>query len=176
MNQPEKINYNAFSDDTVENLPQQSTGLKENIANKSRFAKPANAPPKRTASDFDHDVAEHQRKDIDIRNKAAELSTKYRSLLKDKTLEQNKGPNKRDLENQVIAQLCDIGIRLNNDQVKPEGVGSIGLINLLLRAVLIQRDTINDLGYKVFKLQSALSELLKAVEEEEEEEKSRDDL
>jgi len=58
-------------------------------------------------------------------------------------------PIQKDLESDVARQIVDISLALNNDQTKPEGIGSAGCIMLLLRSVLIQRDIINELSYKV---------------------------
>jgi hypothetical protein len=69
--------------------------------------------------------------------------------LLDKTLPDNKGPAKKDMEKQVIKQLVDLGLQLNNDQNKPEGIGSIGLINLTMQLMLEQRNRINELEHKL---------------------------
>jgi len=165
MNKPEKINYNAFTDDQTDAAPPKAN-LKENLVKKSRFAKDDDAPVKKTAIDFDKEVINHQKNENDIRQRVMELSGKFKSTLKDRTLEENKGPIKKDYESELINQLCDVGLRMNNDQSQPEGLGSIGLNNLLFRAILIQRDTINDLAYQVVQMKKVLSDIKKAIDED----------
>lgn len=168
MNNPEKINYNAFSDDNVNDIDHPVSGLKSSLAKKSRFSRPEDNMPKRTKADFDQEVSQHQKGELEIRNKAAEVSMKFKSLLKDKTVPENRSPLKKDLEEQIIKQLCDVGLKLNGDQNQPEGVGSIGLLNLMMHTILIQRDEINQLSYKVNKLNTSFDTIIKALEEEEE--------
>jgi hypothetical protein len=165
MNKPEKINYNAFTDDQEEAAPPKAN-LKENLAKKSRFAKDDDAP-KKTAVDFDKEVVNHQKNENDIRQRVMELSNKFKSALKDKTLEENKGPIKKDYESEIINQLCDVGLRMNNDQNQPEGLGSIGLSNLLFRAILIQRDMINEQSFQISQMKRVLLDIKKAIEDDE---------
>lgn len=160
---PEKINYNAFVDDSEE-IQQQSPKIKESLSKKSRFAQEA---PKQTSVDFDHKVAEFKQKDIDLKNKIADLSTKYKNIIKDQTLEENKGPAGKEFEKEVIRQLCDIGLHLNNDSSQPEGIGSIGLTNLLLNVILLQRNAINSLSFNVSKIKASIAEVLDMLKEDE---------
>ena len=160
---PEKVNYNAFVDDSEE-IQKQNPKIKESLAKKSRFV---NETPKQTSVDFDHKVAEFKQQDVEIKNKIADLSTKYRNIIKDQTLEENKGPAAKTFEKEVIKQLCDVGLRLNNDSSQPEGIGSIGLTSLLLNIILIQRDTINSLSFQVSKINAAIKDVLDALKEDE---------
>lgn len=171
MQSTEKINYNAFGDDNANNVAQPTPGLKESLAKKSRFLRPEDNLPKRTKEDFDKEVSQHQKSEMEIRNQAAEMAMKFKSLLKDRTVLENKSPLKKDFEEQVIRQLCDVGLKLNNDPNQPEGIGSIGILNLMMHAILIQRDTINNLSHKVSKMHIALETIIKAIEDDENDKK-----
>jgi hypothetical protein len=160
----EKINYNAFHDDQNEaNTNDTETGLKNNLVNKSRFSKKQNKP---TYSDFEKNINDIQKNDIQIKNEASKLSSEFNSLLTSTTLEENISPLKKDSELQVIQGLCKTAMSLNADTSKPEGIGSVGIINLILRALLKQRNIINSLNYENNQIKKALNKILKAVEED----------
>ena len=126
----------------LDELPKINSGIK--LDNKrSRFAN------KVGGEEFEKKATEHFENDEEIKKKAFQLSSQFVSFIKDKTLPENKGPIQKDLESDVARQIVDISLALNNDQTKPEGIGSAGCIMLLLRSVLIQRDIINELSYKV---------------------------
>jgi hypothetical protein len=98
---------------------------------------------------FEKKAADHFENDQDLKNKIFNLSNQFTTFVKDKTLSQNKSPIQLDIEKDVSRQIVDIGLQLNNDESKPEGIGSAGCIMLLLRCTLAQRDIINELGYKI---------------------------
>lgn len=159
---PEKVNYNAFSDDERDATPDGNTGLKL-TGDKSRYAQKSTPNP--TTEDFENAVAGMKNDEIEIKNRIADASTKYRSLLRDRTVSENKSPLKQSLEKEVIKELSDLGLVLNNDQQRPEGIGSIGLCNLLMQMNLQQRDQINDLSYEVVKLQRVIEKLVQQSSE-----------
>jgi hypothetical protein len=144
----ENINYTAFQDD-------DKVSFNDNLKlpnKKSRFAN--NAPSQKVSpAQFDKKVADYNTNTREMSNKIGELCKKYTNAIDDKLLPQNRGPIQDNIEKEIIAGLVAIGDELNNDQSKPEGVGSIGLINLLLKINLKQRDQINELGYKVAELE-----------------------
>jgi hypothetical protein len=122
----------------------QESKLAERMENKENFEKKA---------------AEHFENDQDLKNKIFNLSNQFISFVRDKTLQENKSPIQLDLEKDVARQIVDIGLQLNNDETKPEGIGSAGCIMLLLRCVLAQRDIINDFGYKINNLEKKILNL-----------------
>ncbi len=86
-----------------------------------------------------------------------ELSRTYMGFIKNKIVKENKSPIEEDLEKETVQKLIQISMQLNNDDTQPEGIGSLGLINLLFRSVLAQRDIINNLEYKYVQLERQLS-------------------
>lgn len=115
---------------------------------KSRFAKNSNEQ-KYSEAEFNESVAQHQDRDKALHDKIAVLSASFMNFVKDKTLIENKSPIQLNLEKSTSRELINLALELNSDQNKPEGVGSCGLLMLLLRTVLAQRDTINALSYEL---------------------------
>jgi hypothetical protein len=110
--------------------------------------------PKRVSTE------EFENKAVEVSNqldaysvRAVELSQKYKQVLEDQTLVENKTKFNVDAEKELIANLVQLGIDLNLDEHEKEGMGSIGLIMLLLRAMLIQRDKINSLDFALTNLE-----------------------
>ena len=108
---------------------------------------------------FEKKATEHFENDQDLKNKIFNLSNQFVTFVKDKTLSENKSPIQLDLEKDISRQIVDIGLQLNNDESKPEGIGSAGCIMLLLRCTLAQRDIINELGYKINNLEKKILNL-----------------
>lgn len=83
----------------------------------------------------------------DYKQKAVDLSIRYKKLLEDKTLDFNKAQSSSEEENLVIRDMVNLAIEINTDELELEGMGSIGVITLLLKMLLLQRDKINKLEY-----------------------------
>lgn len=96
----------------------------------------------------------------EIQMKCIKLGGQFLSILNDKTLEENKSPIAKNLEKETVAELCNLSSIINNDELEPEGSGSMALITLLLRISLLQRDKINNLSFRInkFELESKKTE------------------
>jgi hypothetical protein len=163
----EKINYNAFLDSQSDddNLSLKS-GLKDGaFKNKGRFSNNENKIPSK--SQFDEAVSDIRKNDNSIISEIRDLSIKYKQYITDRTLNVNKNPISKELEKETIKKLCEIGLVLNEDETQKFGTGSVGLINLLLNSVLIQRDKINEMSYEIHSLKNILNTIIKALNEEE---------
>jgi len=79
---------------------------------------------------------------------AVDLATRYKSMILDSTLSENKTSKSKDEEKFVCENLVNLASKMNNDENQEMCVGSVGLISLLLKMLLLQRDEINDLKYK----------------------------
>lgn len=157
---PERVNYNAFAEDNRDT--DYNNNNNKNIKldqNKSRFSKSPEQKP--SQEQFNRDVHEYKKKDLDIKSKISDLSSKYKMIIVDKTVTENKSPIQKDLELSVISELANFGLELDNNENQPEGIGSIGLCNLLLHVNLSQRDIINNLSYKVSVLHNEIEKLKK---------------
>ncbi len=124
------------------------TGLK--IDNKkSRYAPPP-APAAPPAQDFeeraDAAVSEVQEK----QSRFVRLVRAFMDILGDRTLPENKKPLARQTEEELKDNLVKIAVEFNNDPLAQEdGLGSAALISVLTKAVLMQRDRINQLEHQV---------------------------
>lgn len=120
---------------------------------KSRFGKKSEEN-KASKDQFDTEVSEYQKEQAAILTKIVELATQFNGFIKDKTLNENKGPILLELEKSIPKELSEISLQIDNDETTDQiCLGSNGLILLLLRTNLIQRDIINELSFKVSKLE-----------------------
>ncbi len=94
-----------------------------------------------------------------------ELSLAFKKIMEDKTLAENKNVFASDIEMETLGGLVALGIDMNTDENETEGMGSIGLITLLLRCMLIQRDKINASDFKLHTMSNAIKTLEKKIEE-----------
>lgn len=122
----------------------------------SRFAQKAELE-KIERKNFENQVEEHLKTESELAKKISELGSQYMNLIKDKTLNENKGPIQLEIEKSLPKEMASLSLDLNNDQTQAEGVGSIGLILILLKVSLLQRDLINELSYEVYKLKNSSS-------------------
>ena len=117
--------------------------------------------------EFERRAAVTYENDQEVKNKAFKLSSQFMTMLKDKTLGENKSPIQKDLEGDISRQIVEIAMALNNDESKPEGIGSAGSCMLLFRCVLVQRDVINELSWKVKGLENKVYKLSSAKDTDE---------
>lgn len=120
---------------------------------KSRFAKKIDEN-KPTQEQFEGEVSEYQKEQAIMQQKITGLAKQFIDFIKDKTLNENKGPILLDMEKTVPKQLSEVSLKIDNDETTQEiCLGSNGLILLLLKTSLIQRDIINELSFRVSKLE-----------------------
>lgn len=124
---------------------------------KSMFA---NKPKKPTQKEFEQSINESQKRNLDYKERATELVSSFRKTLDDKVLPQNKSVFSLDAEKELLQKLVNLGVDMNTDPHEDEGMGSMGLIGLLFRSLLIQRDKINNLDYTVNKLEKQVAIML----------------
>lgn len=129
---------------------------------KSMFA---NKPKKPSKEDFERAASEANNKLNSHNDKAMELSLAFKKILEDKTLSENKNIFATDVEMETLGGLVALGIDMNTDENETEGMGSIGLITLLLRCTLIQRDKINASDFKLHTMGNTIKTLEKKIEE-----------
>lgn len=144
-----------FDDDDDKKPGPQKPGLKIDNAN-SMFA---NMPKKPSQQDFERKVQESQKRSRDYKERAAELALNFKKMLDDKTVPQNKPIFANELERDTLGKFAQLAIDMNLDDQEEEGMGSVGLITLLFRCLLIQRDKINVLDYSVNQLEKQLKSI-----------------
>ena len=96
------------------------------------------------------------------RNKQAlEFANQFMSLVKDRTLAENRTMMAQNIENEVSQNFLQLGLDINDDVSERNGVGSVMVCNLLFKIVLHQRDSINEMDYRIAKLEKQLSSKVK---------------
>ena len=82
------------------------------------------------------------------------LIQSFFKMIEEKKLDAAKTPEIREREKQIIKDLMDFARLLNSDENQvEENYGSMSLFQVLLLSVIKQRDRINNLEYKLEKLQ-----------------------
>lgn len=117
-------------------------------------------PPKpNTAAIFDEKAKEVYQKYEEYKQRTWDLSIKFKSMIEDKMLTDNRSVLSRGIESETLNKLVALASEMNEDDNQPEGIGSTALAMLLMKMMLIQRDTINSLLFKVDKLEKNISKV-----------------
>jgi hypothetical protein len=140
-----------FDDDDDRKPKARKTGLKLNNATSA-----IPQPKVSNAAVFDQKASAAFEKIQGYKQRMWDLSAKFKSFVEDRILSVNKTVISKDLEGEVLQQLITVASEMNEDDTQPEGLGSTALCMLLMKMTLLQRDIINDLGYKVDKLERQL--------------------
>jgi hypothetical protein len=138
----------SFDDDYSEEeqrAPKVSLKIKKNEPAKS---KPNNV-------NFDELATKVHSKDEEYKKKFFEYSTMFKKIVGDSILEENKTELSKSVEKDIVNKLINLASEMNSDENQPEGIGSIALITLMLKICLSQRDSINELKYKIYLLENS---------------------
>lgn len=131
--------------------PKETTRPLKIDKSKSKFAKKI-----MEKEAFDEKVKNFHEKSQNRQQLAFELGKKFLAVINDTTLKQNKGPISSELEREVISDLINFAISINTDENEQEGMGSVSLLTLLYKALIIFRDNYNELSFKVDRLEKEL--------------------
>lgn len=134
-----------FDDENIKE-PVRKIGLKQSNTNTVL------SPSKRDS--FEKKADEQFSKTEEYKQQIWDLSIKYKSFIENRTLAENRGPIASSLEKEVIDKLIQLATTINEDDTQQEAMGTTALCMLLLKSLLIQRDIINNLSFKVDKLLS----------------------
>lgn len=93
----------------------------------------------------------------EYKSRTWELSTKFKAMMQDHVLSDNKSVLVKDIEAETMNRLVALASEMNEDDNQPEGIGGTALSFLIMKMLLLQRDTINTLLYKVDKLEKILA-------------------
>lgn len=115
-------------------------------------------PPvkKPTIKSLQDTVKTIEENNVGYKKKATELTILFNKAMADKTLVENKTIFSNDAEKELISNMANLAIEVNNDPNEQEGMGSLMWLILLLKHSFAQRNKINSLEYKIFKLNSEL--------------------
>jgi hypothetical protein len=145
----------AFTNDTGEIVSKKKVELK--ISNKGSMTEAL--PKKPSVEAFEQKAAEVNDTLNSYGIRASDLALRFKRVLDDKTLAQNKNPFQQAAESELLNSLVQLSIDMNVDTNEVESMGSVGLSALLLKTALIQRDRINDLEYRLSLLDKQVKEL-----------------
>lgn len=134
-----------FDEDEDSSLPTPQKGVK--FKGKSMFD---NLPKKPSPAALKEKANQANQQQTVYTEQGAELAMAFRKLLDDKKLSNNKTDTDFSIEKEILGKLVDLGISINIDENEQEGMGSIALITLLLKCILLQRDKINELEFNLF--------------------------
>ncbi len=101
---------------------------------------------------FENKANEKYSKIEEYKQQVWDLSIKYKSFIENKTLPENRGPIASNLEKEVLDKLVQLATEMNEDETQLQSVGSTALCMLLMKCMLIQRDVINTLSFKLEQL------------------------
>lgn len=121
-----------------------SKGLKINNANSS-----IPAPPPDPAAQLDQVANAAVSRLNEYKARSLELGMKFKALMEDQVLSENKSPLVKDLEQEILIKLTALASDINSDDTQPEGAGGVALCQLLMKMLLWQRDKINQLSYRL---------------------------
>ena len=147
-----------FEDDYVDlkKTAKPTKGLKLDNKNSFLADKPQN--------NIEEQVQEIEENKQKYKKEAAKLALKYKNLLDDKTLVQNKNALNNMMEADVLKEIADLAMRINNDPNEKEGMGSLSWIILNLKCLLLMRDKVNQMEYKLSLIEKKLEDLPKWIE------------
>ena len=82
--------------------------------------------------------------------RAVKIVSCYLEMTKDKTLARNKGGIVADLEREARTDLIQLALDQNNDENEQDnGKGSVIVLSVLTKIILLFRDRINDLEFEI---------------------------
>lgn len=96
-------------------------------------------------------------------SEVANLVSMFKKTLEDKTLADNKSSLSLDAEKELIGKMIDLAININNDPNQREGMGSVGLIIVLLKSILDHRDKVNKLSYDMLQSDRKINSLQEKI-------------
>ncbi|MCK9567687.1 hypothetical protein M0R72_01900 [Candidatus Pacearchaeota archaeon] len=95
--------------------------------------------------------------------KAIDIITRYHKLTEDKTLFRNRGSIATDVEREIRQQIIQLALDMNNDENEEDnGKGSVVVLSVVTKILLMYRDRLNDLEYEIQQLKRELHKVSSA--------------
>lgn len=132
--------------------PIKKKGLKVN--NEASSVRPQ---PNQTAV-FEEQARKAFSKYEEYKERTWDLSLKFKGMIEDRIHPDNRSPISKNIEKETLDKLVALASEMNEDDNQPEGIGSTALCMLLMKMLLIQRDTISALAFKIDKLEKVLKD------------------
>jgi|SRR5271166_666463 len=110
-------------------------------------------PAPKTPENFEKQAIDAFEKGEDYKARFWDLSVRLKATFEDKTLLENKTAISKDFEKELATKLVLLASEVDDDDNQPNCEGTRSMAMLLLKYMLIQRDNMNALAYKVEKLE-----------------------
>ena len=137
-----------FDESPKDFMPKQA--LKQMQGQKSMFD---NKPKKPTQQQLEQRVEGVQEQALEYKKRAAELFIQFSKSMADPTLAEHRNVFTEASEREMLQKMVQLAMDVNGDPNEAECMGSLTLITCLFKALMAQRDKINDLSYALAALQ-----------------------
>jgi len=90
----------------------------------------------------------------DQRERGMALVSQFLTSMREKTLPKNRGVLAQDFEKKLRSELVKLVIEINNDETESQdGLGSATLFASVLKVIMLQRDRLNELEYRLLQVE-----------------------
>lgn len=152
-----------FEDDEIDLRGVESQKKIKVSSQKSIFDKETQQKKPLSPEEFEKRARQINDKINSHKMSAAEISLKFKQLLEDKTLPQNKNQISKEIEREVLHNFLSLAQEINNDKNELEGMGSLSCIAFIFNMLLMFRDKSNTLEYNNVILKKEIEELKKII-------------
>ncbi len=101
-------------------------------------------------------IAAHQKTQT-LQQEIFDLGIEFLNIIKNRTVPAQKGVIEQSLERESLQKLIKFAIEMNIDPQEQEGIGSISLLTLVLKVLILLRDKNNVMEHKIYQLEKQLS-------------------
>jgi hypothetical protein len=98
---------------------------------------------------FERSAKEELEKQEEYKSRWHELGPRFRSIIENRVLSQNKSLITKDLEQEALNKIILLVNEMNTDINQPDAYGATSLLMLIMKMMIVQRDTINNLSFKI---------------------------
>jgi hypothetical protein len=145
-------------------MSNQSSGPKKGLKINNQ-ASTVQKPAPKVSEEFEVKAKEAFKRNEGYKERLTDLSVRFKSMVEDTTLVENKTMLQRDLEKDLANKIIELAVDLDTDDDQKYGEGSRAFAFLLLKFMLIQRDRINTLSYKLYNVEKKLVEKEKSSQD-----------
>jgi hypothetical protein len=117
-------------------------------------------PKPNTSAAFNEQAEKVFNKIEEYKQRSFELGSKFKAIIEDTKLVVNKTQINKDIELEILQKLIALANDLNSDENQPEGAGGTALAMLIMKMMLTQRDHMNEISFKIEKIEKALNVLV----------------
>lgn len=107
---------------------------------------------------FEQQATKAFSRDQDYKQRMNDLAVKFKTIVEDRTLGENKTLLVKEVENEILQKLVQLASEMNADEAQDEGLGNTALSMLLMKMLLLQRERINALDFRLEKLNRVKSD------------------